>query len=133
MAKRRGGQELTGEERALLRSVLPQGPGGPPGGFGGAAAPASAPANSDYLFGGDYWVVAVRGNATVPLAVKTGLTDLEYSEIVAGLQPGDRVLLLPSSSLFEQQERLQQFISQRFGSATPFQQQQQQPPPRGFR
>jgi HlyD family secretion protein len=155
MAKRRGGQELTAEERTLMRSVFPQAPGGrggagagggapggfaggPPGGFGGgfggAAAPASAPANSDYLFGGDYWVVAVRGNETIPLAVKTGLTDLEYSEIVTGLQPGDRVLLLPSSSLYEQQERLQQFISQRFGAATPFQQQQQpQGPPRGFR
>jgi hypothetical protein len=69
----------------------------------------------------------------VPVAVKTGLTDLEYSEIVAGLQPGDRVLLLPSASLYEQQERLQQFISQRFGAATPFQQQQQQGPPRGIR
>ena len=153
MAKRRGGQELTAEERTLMRSVFPQAPGGragagggagpggfgggPPGGFGGGfgggAAPASAPANSDYLFGGDYWVVAVRGNETIPVAVKTGLTDLEYSEIVTGLQPGDRVLLLPSSSLFEQQERLQQFISQRFGAATPFQQQQPQGPPRGFR
>jgi HlyD family secretion protein len=138
MTKRRGGQELTAEERTLLRSVFPQGGGGnrggsgPSGGFGGAA-PAAAPANSDYLFGGDYWVVAVRGNETVPVAVKTGLTDLEYSEIVAGLQPGDRVLLLPSASLYEQQERLQQFISQRFGAATPFQQQQQQGPPRGIR
>jgi hypothetical protein len=35
------------------------------------------------------------------------------------------VLLLPSTSLFEQQERLQQFISSRF-SSTPFQQGQNQ-------
>ena len=42
----------------------------------------------------------------MPVAVKTGLTDLEYSEIVSGLEPGDRVLLLPSTSLYEQQERL---------------------------
>ena len=60
----------------------------------------------------------------MPVAVKTGLTDLEYSEIVGGLEPGDRVLLLPSTSLFEQQERLQQFITARFAS-TPFQQGQQ--------
>jgi hypothetical protein len=33
--------------------------------------------------------------------------------------------LLPSASLYEQQERLQEFINQRFGSSTPFQQQQQ--------
>ena len=58
----------------------------------------------------------MRGDQPVPVAVKTGLTDLEYSEIVSGLEPGDRVLLLPSTSLYEQQERLQEFINQRFGS-----------------
>jgi cystathionine beta-lyase/cystathionine gamma-synthase len=68
----------------------------------------------------------MRGDQPVPVAVKTGLTDLEYSEIVSGLEPGDRVLLLPSTSLYEQQERLQEFISQRFGSSTPFQQNNQQ-------
>ena len=57
--------------------------------------------------------------------MRTGLTDLEYSEVVSGLEPGDRVLLLPSTSLYEQQERLQKFISSRF-SSTPFQQNQQQ-------
>jgi len=148
MEKRRGGQELTAEERTLMRSVAQQaggnfggggggGPpgGGPPGGFQGGgggffvsgASPAARPATNvtDYQFGGDYWVIALRGNEAVPVAVKTGLTDLEYSEIVAGLEPGDRVLLLPSASLYEQQERLQDFINQRFGS-TPFAQGQQQ-------
>jgi HlyD family secretion protein len=99
-------------------------PGGFPGGGGNAAG--AAPARpSYYQFGGDYWVIALRNDQPVPIAVKTGLTDLEYSEIVSGLQPGDRVLLLPSTSLFEQQERLQQFISSRF-SSTPFQQNQNQ-------
>ena len=148
MAKRQSGQELTAEERTLMRSVAQQaggnfggggggGPpgGGPPGGFQGGgggffvsgASPAARPATNvtDYQFGGDYWVIALRGNEAVPVAVKTGLTDLEYSEIVAGLEPGDRVLLLPSASLYEQQERLQDFINQRFGS-TPFAQGQQQ-------
>ena len=163
MAKRRNGQELTAEERTLMRSVFQaagggfgganggggnagggngggqaRGGGGPPGGFpgggfpgggvfvfgggGGAQAPAKAAAkDSSYLFGGDYWVMMQKGAETVPVAVKTGLTDLEYSEVVAGLAPGDRVLLMPSTSLYEQQERLQQFISQRFGG-TPFNQ-----------
>ena len=159
MAKRRSGEELSAEERTLMRSVFQQAgggfgggggtfpAGGPPGGFAGGGPPsgaflrngeggaAAAPAANvtDYLFGGDYWVVAVRGDQAVPVAVKTGLTDLEYSEIVSGLEPGDRVLLLPSTSLFEQQEQLQQFISQRFGSTTPFQQQQPQQVPRFFR
>jgi HlyD family secretion protein len=185
MAKRRTGEELTTDERALMRKVFQaagfsgggeqgggfraggaeQGGGGfrgggeggnrggggaragggggggggfpgggfPGGGFPGGGvqggqggnAPSAAPARQHYYqFGGDYWVIALRNNRPVPLAVKTGLTDLEYSEIVAGLQPGDRVLLLPSTSLFEQQERLQQFITARFAS-TPFQQNQQ--------
>lgn len=158
MQKRQSGQELTAEERTLMRTVFEQAggnfragggfQGGGGGGFqgggqarGGAGGggpafisgaspqtgrPAARPA--DYLFGGEYWVVALRGNQVVPVAVKTGLTDLEYSEIVSGLEPGDKVLLLPSTSLYEQQERLQEFINQRFGSTTPFQQggQQQQ-------
>src|SRR6185436_10961043 len=155
MQKRQSGQELTAEERTMMRSVFQQmggnfgggGGGGPPGGFGGGGFPgggnrgggggggfgggnfgggqqaAARPARStDYLFGGNYWVVAMRGNEPVPVAVKTGLTDLEYSEVVSGLEPGDRVLLLPSTSLYEQQERLQEFITQRFSSSTPFQQ-----------
>ena len=105
--------------------------GAPPGGgnfVSGASpqTPAAAAPSADYLFGGEYWVVAMRGDQPVPVAVKTGLTDLEYSEIISGLEPGDRVLLLPSTSLYEQQERLQEFINQRFGSTTPFQQPQQQ-------
>jgi len=101
-------------------------PGG--GGFagGGGNATGAAPARASYYqFGGDYWVIVLRNAQPVPISVKTGLTDLEYSEIVSGLEPGDRVLLLPSSSLFDQQERLQQFISSRF-SSTPFQQGQNQ-------
>ena len=107
------------------------GGGGPPGGFpggfafgggpGGAAPAKAAPKDTSYLFGGNYWVMVQKGAETVPVAVKTGLTDLEFSEVVAGLAPGDRVLLMPSTSLYEQQERLQQFISQRFGG-TPFSQ-----------
>jgi hypothetical protein len=61
----------------------------------------------------------------MPVTVKTGITDLARSEVVAGLEPGDEVLLLPSASLFDQQARLQEFISSRF-SSTPFQQQRQQ-------
>ena len=110
------------------------GPGGPAFLFGGGnSAPAARPESVlDYQFGGDYWVVVLRGDQPVPVAVRAGLTDLEYSEIVSGLNADDRVLLLPSTSLYEQQERLQQFISERFGSTTPFSQQRPQLP-RQFR
>ena len=110
---RAAGSQAAADSRAALRVVAATRPG---------AAPARA---SYYQFGGDYWVIVLRNDQPVPIAVKTGLTDLEYSEIVSGLQPGDRVLLLPSASLFDQQERLQQFISSRF-SSTPFQQNQNQ-------
>ena len=79
-------------------------------------------ATSDYQFGGDFWVVALEGGEPMARAVRTGVTDLSYSEIVAGLSPGDEVLLLPSTSLFEQQAFLQERIQQRFGSSSPFQQ-----------
>lgn len=165
MQKRQSGQELTAEERTLMRSVFQAaggfGGGGGGGGFNGGGfngggfngggrpggaqgggpfmsgaspqRPGGSGPSTDYQFGGEYWVVALRGNEPVPVAVKTGLTDLEYSEVVEGLAPGDRVLLLPSTSLYEQQERLQEFINQRFGSSTPFQQQQQNNPGRFFR
>jgi hypothetical protein len=107
--------------------------GPPPGGFGPSdAMPSGGGTNgggrsragvTEYQFGGDYWVVALEDNQPAPKLVTTGLTDLEYSEVLAGLGPEDRVLLLPSTSLFEQQAQLQRFISQRFSSG-PFQQQQ---------
>jgi HlyD family secretion protein len=139
MRARESGQELSAEERNLMRTIMGQAFGERPGGAGRPTAgpgrgswsgPGESPGG--YQFGGEYWVVALRNNRPVPVKVVTGLTDLEYSEVVSGLQPGDRVLLLPSTSLFEQQERLQQFISERF-STGPFQQQQPQQGGRGPR
>ena len=102
-------------------------PGGfPPGGFpGDGPVGESRPSTLQYQFGGEYWVIAIRDGQIMPVTVKTGITDLANSEIVAGLESGDEVLLLPSASLFDQQARLQEFISSRF-SSTPFQQQRQQ-------
>ena len=55
-----------------------------------------------------------------------GTTCGNEAMLLSVLRPGDKVLLLPSTSLYEQQARLRDFISQRFGSSTPFQQPQQQ-------
>ncbi len=127
MQKRRNGETLTAEEQALVAQIQQrvQAAGGGMGGGGGGGMGGARNANqdsvTDYQFGGNYWVVTMQNGKPVPQAVQTGLTDLEYSEIVAGLGPDSEVLLLPSSSLYEQTETLQNFISQRFGSATPFQ------------
>jgi HlyD family secretion protein len=121
-AKRRNGETLTATEEALLaeaRSRRAQGGGNGSGGGNGGGRRA---ATTDYEFGGNYWVVAMKDGAAEPTAVRTGLTDLEFSEVVAGLEPGDQVLLLPSTSLYEQQATLQRAITERFGSGSPFQQ-----------
>jgi HlyD family secretion protein len=152
--KRRSGATLSDEERALLQPLVqqlfagesrrngdappggfpsggfPSGgfpAGGFPGGFpgaDGASPPENRPSVTQYLFGGEYWVIALRDGRPEPVTVRTGLTDLAHTEVLSGLRNGDEVLLLPSSSLFEQQARLQEFISARF-SSTPFQQRQQ--------
>jgi HlyD family secretion protein len=64
---------------------------------------------------GSFWVVADRGSVLEPVPVSTGVTDLDRVEIVSGLAEGDEVLVLPSSSLLETQERLQNFMRGRSG------------------
>ena len=85
-----------------------------------SAAARSMASGTNYQFGGDYWVITMQDGEPVPVSVRTGLTDLEYSEIIDGLDMNAQVLLLPSSSLFEQQEALQKRISERI-STSPFQ------------
>jgi len=144
VAKRRNGETLSAQEEAVLQEAIQRfqgsqargsgggagfnGGAGDGGGMGGGAGFNGGPGSrggspaavTNYQFGGDYWVVAVRDGDIVPVPVRTGVTDLAFSEVVSGLQSGDEVLLLPSSSLFEQQEALQSFISARY-SSTPFQ------------
>ncbi len=85
-----------------------------------SAAARSMASGTNYQFGGDYWVVTMQDGEPIPVSVRTGLTDLEYSEIIDGLDMNAQVLLLPSSSLFEQQEALQKRISARMPTS-PFQ------------
>jgi HlyD family secretion protein len=118
--KQRNGEALTADEQALLARARSRRQAGSGGGTGGGRG--SGRSTSAYQFGGDFWVVALRGGEPMARAVRTGVTDLSYSEIVAGLNPGDEVLLLPSTSLFEQQAFLQERIQQRYGSGSPFQQ-----------
>jgi HlyD family secretion protein len=67
----------------------------------------------NYQYGGNYWVLVVEDETLIPSAVKTGITDLEYSEIISGLEENADVLLLPSSGLIERQERMQERINRR--------------------
>jgi len=64
---------------------------------------------------GSFWVVADRQGKLEPVPVATGVTDLDRVEVTNGLAEGDVVLVLPSSSLLETQERLQNFMRGRGG------------------
>jgi HlyD family secretion protein len=58
-------------------------------------------------------VFALRDGRLVPVPVRTGVTDYERMEILAGLEEGDSVALLPTASLLRDQaqllERFQRF------------------------
>ena len=105
-AKLRAGGELSAGERALLQKMRSA--------MGGAGGRARAQA-SDYQFGGQYIVFILRDGAPVPVRIRTGLTDLEYSEVTSGLQAGDSVLTLPSASLIQSQQEFRQRINNMTG------------------
>ena len=116
MAKRRNGEELNEEEQAFQRKMMQQfarrggpGRGGPRAGAGGAFGgerPRSA--SIDSQFGGDFIVYALRDEQPVAVRVRTGVTDLDRTEIMLGLAEEDEVLILPSASLIQAQEAFQQ-------------------------
>lgn len=122
MTKRRDGEELNKEEQAFQRKMRQQGarrPGGPgrggpsggPGGPGGAVgfgAPRARSSSIASQFGGDYIVFALRDNQPVAMRIRTGVTDLDRTEVIAGLEETDEVLILPSASLIQAQEYFQQ-------------------------
>jgi len=60
-----------------------------------------------------HWVLVAAEDHLEPRRVVTGITDLEYTEIVSGLSQHERVLLLPSSGLIERQERIQGYLNRR--------------------
>jgi HlyD family secretion protein len=61
------------------------------------------------------WVVAVRDGRDVPVPVQTGITDFDRVEITGGLSEGDQVRLLPTASLVEIQQQIQDIASRRGG------------------
>jgi HlyD family secretion protein len=105
-------QSMTDDERAImrqLRDVL----GGPGRGGRGNAPPAG-----DFEFGGQYVVFAMIQGHPTAMSIRTGLTDLDFSEVIDGLAVGDTVLVLPSASLVQSQQEFQERM-QRFGGGIP--------------
>jgi HlyD family secretion protein len=88
---------------------------------------AKAGGGADYLFGGRYIVFVKRGGQPTARNIQTGLTDLDYSEVRRGLEPGDSVLLLPSASLVQSQQDFKERVNRMTGGGGVPGMQQQQP------
>lgn len=112
MQKRFGGGTLSDAENATFQRVMAAFRAGGGGGrFGGGRGRGGA----DFQFGGDYIVFVTRNGEPVPVYIRTGLTDLDYSEVVRGLTATDSVLVLPSASLVQQQTQQKQRFNQMTG------------------
>ena len=105
-AKFQSGQRPTAEERALLQKIRgTSGSGGPRGGGGGQRS------QIDAQMGGQYIVFVLRNGEPRAVNIQTGLTDLDYSEVVTGLTERDSVLVLPSAGLVRSQQEFQDRIN----------------------
>ena len=78
----------------------------------------SAGSTTDTRLGGQYIVFVMRGDQPVPVSIRTGHTDLDYSEVTSGLVEGDSVLALPSASLINSQTEMQARINRMTGGGS---------------
>jgi HlyD family secretion protein len=101
-----GPQALSGADRAILQKMR---------GSGGGQGRHRQQSDDSALMGGNYIVFAMRNGEPTPVPIRTGLTDLDYSEVVRGLVAADTVLIMPSASLIAQQQEFQERVQQRAG------------------
>ncbi len=125
--KRMSGQQLSTEEENAMRAMRAAfqragggGAGGPGGGAGGGGGfrRASAGDISSYI------VFVLRKGKPAAVNVRTGLTDLDYIEVVSGLTEQDTVLVLPSASLLNAQRDMRDRMRSVTGGGLPGLQQQ---------
>lgn len=113
--KRFQGGELTAAEQATMAKVT-QAAGAGRGGRNGPGG--RQPVGNDYQFGGNYIVFVKRSSGPTPVHIRTGLTDLDYSEVVSGLSATDSIIVLPSASLLRSQEEFRDRVGQMTGGGT---------------
>jgi len=130
--KRMSGQELTPAEQSVMTAMRAafQRAGGGGGGGGGAGGGGMRRSGGD---ASSYIVFTLRKGQPTPVQIRTGLSDLDYIEVVSGLTEQDTVLVLPSASLLNSQRDMQQRMRSFTGGGLPGVQQQptttQQRPP----
>jgi HlyD family secretion protein len=78
----------------------------------GSASGADAP-------GERYIVFVLRDGSPRPVHVRTGLSDLDYSEVLEGLSESESVLVLPSAGLVQSQEQRMDRIKRITGGGLP--------------
>ena len=120
--KRMSGQELTPAEQnamAAMRAAFQRMGGG--GGGQGFRRNQGEPSS--------YIVFTLKNGKPTPVQIRTGLTDLDYVEVLGGLTEQDTVLVLPSASLINSQRDMQQRMRS-VGGLPGVQQQQPATPPR---
>ena len=122
--KRMSGQELTPAEQNAMTAMRAafQRAGG--GGGGGSGMRRNQGEPSSYI------VFALKNGKPTPVQIRTGLTDLDYIEVVSGLSEQDTVLVLPSASLLNAQRDMQQRMRSITGGGLPGVQQQPTTPTR---
>jgi len=111
-AKFRTGEQPTPAERQVLQKMRQLNGGGAGGGR-------PRPQSNDYQFGGSYVVFLATADGPRAANVRTGLTDLDYSEVISGLNAGDSVLVLPSASLINSQQEFKKRIQTMTGGGMP--------------
>ena len=72
-------------------------------------------AGQGYMFGGQYWIFVLRDDQPIPQYVTAGLTDLDYSEVISGLDVNEQIILLPSSDLILSQDRFREWMGKAVG------------------
>jgi HlyD family secretion protein len=121
--KQRAGQTLSASEQAIMSQMRQRFSGGAGGGSSAGGGDAGQRrrqfgANSNFQYGGNYIVFVLRNGQPTPLRVRTGFTDMDYSEVLSGLTEKDTVLLLPSASLVAAQDEMKNRMS-RMGGGVP--------------
>ena len=117
--KRMSGQELTPAEQsamAAMRQAMMRAGGG-----GGGGGPGGMRRSGDVS---SYIVFTLKAGKPAPVQIRTGLTDLDYIEVLSGLSERDTVLVLPSASLLNAQRDMQQRMRNITGGGLPGLQQQ---------
>jgi len=122
MQKRMRGETPTDEEQTTARALFAamRAAGGGAGGAGGAGAFRRNQGEPS-----SYIVFTLKKGKATPVQIRTGLTDLDYTEVVSGLTEQDTVLVLPSASLLNSQRDMQQRMRSVTGGGLPGLQQQQ--------